>query len=545
MYQTSKKSLVVSKKVRYEDLDVSGLNAQERRELQLLLAEAENRDLLVESERLDRSLVKFPETVDGFFYKNDGKPFIPVSDDQKNFALGRGRFALYSGSRGCGKTATASQRALKKIQAGLDGMIINPVFEDFKNSTWQEFKQWIPPESVVMGHRHRLNDSWEPQKPFWLSFLTGANVLCKGLKDPKSARGPNVNWLWYDEGGSDEDGEGWRIANAAVRVGYEPSAWVSSTPNGILHWMYDFFLSEEQKERLQELLKEFGEELGNRPLVEVFHGSIEENKVNLDIGFYAAMQAAYPSGWQKTQEIDGLFVAKSGSLGSSSWFTGLKIPEIPKEITVKNRVRFWDLAASEKKVFGKKGGNDPDKTVGTLLSFARRSENSFVDGSGKEVGNYLDDLPNYKGKDVYFVEEQRGGHWEWKDIKEQIWKTALEDGYYVKVWIEQEPGSGGINQVEEMKLFFQKRCEEFGIPQFSIEGKRPEGDKVMRANIWFAEARDGLIYLITGAWNMMFLRMVDSFSADAPHDDEIDSMSGARIVCAPIKTWKKIAFRKI
>lgn len=522
-------------------LNLSALTEQEQRELLFMLAEAKNRKLEIPVDRIDRTQVVFPRDENGYFVKSDGKSFKPY-EAQRQFVESNARFVLFSGGRGSGKSGGGAQKALDKISQGQNGAIINPVFEDFINSTWQEFIQWVPPQMVVPKHRYRLRPDWQPSRPFIMAFTNGARVICKGLKYSRSGRGPNINWLWYDEGGSDEDGVGWRTSIAGVRVGNNPQAFVTTTPNGVLHWLYDFFISEERKELIDLILKDHGETVGNRPMTEHFHGTIEDNKDNLDPDFYASMKAAYSGkGWEEKQEIEGLFVQQGSALGDSNWFLGRKIESIPEGIIIKHRIRYWDLAASEKKiVFGKKK-NDPDKTVGTLLSYATKKDNEF------EKGNRLDQLPNYKGTDIFFIENQKSGYWKYKEILTSMWSAAQEDGYYVKIRVEQEPGSGGINQVAAIKLYFDTKCAEHNIPAFDIDGHAPEGDKVQRANIWFEEAAKGMFYAIIGLWNTMFFRILDTFppSTTHGHDDEVDSVSGARIIAKPIKKWAKIAFRSL
>ena len=521
-----------------ENLDLSSLEPHERREFLALFAEAKNRGLELPLEKVDKRLVVFPRDSNGYFVKDDGKHFIPNSEDQKGFIESTAVFSLFYGSRGSGKTTGGAQRALNKIAQGEDGVIINPIFEDFKNSTWQEFRQWVPPQTVVPKHRYRLSPDWEPNRPFTLAFTNGAIVICKGLKNPSSARGPNVNWLWYDEGGSDITGDGWRIAIAGVRVGNEPQSWVTTTPNGLLHWLYDFFMSKEKQELVEKIIADNKDVFKGRSLIEVFHGTIDDNKDNLTPVFYASMKTAY-QGWQEKQEIGGLFVAQGGALGNSGWFDGRKLKTIPEDINATVRVRYWDLAASEKKIVAGKRLNDPDRTVGTLLTFSSRKDNDY------ENGNRLEQLPFYKGEDVFFIQHQHSGYWEYKDILEQMWKVALEDGFYVKIRVEQEPGAGGINQVKAIKHFFEERCNQLSMPMFDFEEHKPEGDKVQRANIWFKEAREGAFYVVMGEWNTMFFRVLDSFGLPNVHDDEIDSVSGARIICKPIKKWRKIAFRAL
>jgi predicted phage terminase large subunit-like protein len=175
-------------------------------------------------------------------------------------------------------------------------------------------------------------------------------------------------------------------------------------------------------------------------------------------------------------------------------------------------VRYWDLAATEKKITGKKR-NDPDETVGTKMSW---------------------------DKQYFYIEHQHGGFWEWLDIKKQILETAKEDGAQVEIWVEQEPGSGGKNQVAEIANYIKDQ-----LPGWFVNGHSPrdDGDKVMRANYWFAEAKLGLIFVVAGSWVKPCFKQLDSFPGR--HDDRIDSISGGRLVLAPIEMWKKIPFLRL
>jgi len=174
------------------------------------------------------------------------------------------------------------------------------------------------------------------------------------------------------------------------------------------------------------------------------------------------------------------------------------------------------LAASEKKLTGKKKRDDPDETCGTLMSW----NNS---------------------EDQFYIEDQINGCWEWKDIKEVLLDVAKMDGPYVPIYIEQEPASGGKNQVAELESFIRNE-----LPGHSVKGHNPRdaGDKVMRAYTWFGEAKDGKIYLVAGSWNEGFLEQLAGFP-EGKHDDKIDSVSGARHTVAPIRTWKSIQYMSL
>lgn len=456
----------------------------------------------------------FNKDENGFYPKRDGTHFRINNQNQLEFIRDRSRFAAYIAGRGSGKSSSGAQKAIAKIEQGLPGAVLNPDFENFKISTWPELREWIPWDRVIPTHRRMGESSWFPNQPFTLSFTNGAWVICKGLKDPDSARGPNINWLWFDEAGRGLDIEGmsWKIAVASVRIGIEPQAWATGTPNGKDHWLYKFFIQQDIDPEAFEAFKS----VSDQELIRVFFSTIEDNRDNLDPGFYASLLASYPPGWLREQELHGAFVDRGSVLGDPKWFNGKVLDYMPSEINITRWVRFWDLAATEKKMgYRGKSTNDPDETVGTLLGWDRDHKD-------------------------FYISDQVNGFWEWDDIKAHILEVAKLDGPYVRIYIEEEPGSGGKNQVAELASFLRKELP--GWP--TIQGKRPDGDKVMRANVWFAEASQGHFYMVRGNWNGPFLDQLGSFPIGR-HDDKIDSVSGARVALAPINLWKSVGFLHI
>lgn len=449
---------------------------------------------------------KFHRDSSGFFVKNDGKVYNPT-EAQKAFFDSNARFVAFWGSRGSGKSSGGAQKALDKIDQGEPGMVLNADFENFKTSTWPEFREWIPWDNVILTHRYRREVSWEPQKPFVLVFNNGARVICKGLRDPNSARGPNMNWLWFDEAQRDITGEAWKIAIACVRIGKDPQAWATYTPMGTEHWTTKFFLNEEIPEEVVALLQELDD---GRPLIECFHGTMIDNKANLDPGFFTAMMMAYnDNSWMKAREVYGEVADEGGALGDRTWFDNKIVDKVPFDY--KKKIRYWDLAGSEKKLKITKRKNDPDENTGTLFS--------------------------WDGKKDFCIEDQIAGRWTWAAFKDKIVEVATKDGPLVPIFIEQEPGAGGVNQVEELKIYIKEKCPVHVV----VDGHRPEGDKVMRAQPWFSEAQAGHIYMLKGSWNNPFLNQLASFPMGM-HDDKVDGVSGARQIIAPYKTWKEIEF---
>lgn len=495
---------------------IQPLSREEEQELALLLMEIESRGVeptegVSQLLNPEKKKLEWRHTPDGYFIRDDGVPYKPVGK-QADFISSNARFVAAITGRGAGKTASGAQKALKRIEQGEDGAVINPVFSDFKTSTWIEFKRWIPWDMVIPSQRHRKNDAWQPTQPFTMVFLNGAKVYCKGLKDPKSARGANINWLWYDEAASDATGMSWKIAIASVRVGKDPQAWVTTTPKGTEQWVYKFFIKREMSQEALDLLKN-----NDRILMDVYKWSLVDNKENVDPGFYASLISSYPSGWLRSQEIDGEFANEGGKLGDRRWFDGKIIDAAPEKVD--KRVRFWDLAATEKK----QAKDDPDEAVGTLLSKRLSPE---------------------KKKNIFCIEHQVAGCWAWEGLLEAIANTARHDGDQIPVVLEEEPGSGGKNQVAAVQAYFKLFPE---LQHHKIIGQRARdvGDRVMAANHWFAEAAEGNFEMVKNVWNEKFLSQLDAFPTPEIHDDKITSVSGAFNFINPYRTWKSVPFFSI
>lgn len=384
---------------------------------------------------------------------------------------------------------------------------------------------------VVPSQRHRSSDAWEPHQPFTMVFRNGVRVYCKGLKDPNSARGPNLNWLWYDEAGRDETGLGWKIAIASVRIGKDPQAWATATPKPMEHWMYKFFILKQIPKEALEAFESLGD--GDKILVEAFHGTIEQNKAHLDPAFYASILAAYPSGYLRTQEVEGNFANEGGKLGSRVWFEGgediindekktyaRRVLEKAPEKYIK-KCRFWDLAGTEKKV----ASDDPDESVGTL------------------AGSFFYENEEHKKDTNWCLEHQVRGFWEWEKLLDAIANTARHDGPMVTVVLEEEPGSGGKNQVAAIKAYL-KRFPELSAHKVVGQKAKEVGDRVMAANHWFALAADGKMWMVKGSWNDKFLAQLDGFT-QTTHDDCVTSVTGAMSYLRPFKAWVKVPFLSV
>jgi phage terminase large subunit-like protein len=512
------------------------LSSEEKKKLYLAIEQLKARGLKIPSEVAsaleDKRKASWPIDPNGYFVRRDGKRYS-ASDKQSGFIASQSRFAGFWGPRGSGKSGAGAQKALKKIMLGESGAIMNPDMENFKLSTWPEFKEWIPWEMVVPSQRHRRRPEWEPTKPFTMVFMNGAKVICKGLKNPDSARGPNINWLWYDEAGRDVTGDGWKIAVSSVRIGVEPQLWATFTPKHSEHWTTKFFV---KKEIPQEVKDQFAKALGeDKILIEDFHATRKDNEPNLDPAFYATILAANPSGWLKSQEYDGEVADEGGQIGFSSWFKDHVVTTLPERIV--KRVRSWDTAGSEKKV----AKDDPDESVGSdIIKFLPKDNPAWLELYGHLLKPGQEKQPNF------ILVNQVAGFWIWEKLIEVIKNTARHDGPYVEVYVDQDPGGAGKNQVAAIvQAFKAKDCPELNSHTVKEVDVRKVGDRVLAANThWFGVASEGRMWLMKGSWNEGFLGQVDGFTMIA-HDDRVTSVTSGMYVLNPARRWAKTPFVSI
>lgn len=170
-------------------------------------------------------------------------------------------------------------------------------------------------------------------------------------------------------------------------------------------------------------------------------------------------------------------VSEEGSLFARHWFTPLE--EVPP---VKNRVRYWDLAAT----------TDGDYTVGCLMSLLQ-------DGRW-----CIEDIRRIQGTP--------------HEVERLVANTAFVDGRNVPIYIEQEPGSSGVNTISH----YQRNI----LSGFMVKGDRPTGSKELRAGPMSSAAEAGNLCIKVAGWNRDFLDEASLFPYGA-HDDQIDSASGA------------------
>jgi predicted phage terminase large subunit-like protein len=185
-------------------------------------------------------------------------------------------------------------------------------------------------------------------------------------------------------------------------------------------------------------------------------------------------------------EGDWDVLPEAGKVFDRTWFEGVKSAPVGGSGKDKAwEVRFWDFAATEKKV----KGDDPDWTVGTKMR--------------KVNGKYY-------VVDVIRVRANPG------ELERVVVNTASQEPDVPVRWEQEGASSGKI----ATNHFVEK------LAGYDARGMRPTGDKLTRALPFSAQAEVQNVKLVQAEWNEQWLTELHHFP-DATHDDCVDSASGA------------------
>lgn len=172
-------------------------------------------------------------------------------------------------------------------------------------------------------------------------------------------------------------------------------------------------------------------------------------------------------------------------------------------------VRYWDFAATEKKV----SKRDPDATSGTLMAQA----NSETDKRFYVLDNI----------NVRFGPDQ---------VEALVVQTAKLDGPKVRIRIEQEPGASGVMVINHYKKL---------LAGYDVEGVPSSGDKRMKAGPYATQVNIGNVVFLKAEWNKPVLAEMGNFP-HARHDDDVDSGAGAfNDLTLGGDQWRDVEFKSV
>lgn len=210
---------------------------------------------------------------------------------------------------------------------------------------------------------------------------------------------------------------------------------------------------------------------------------VYDNKILLekDPGYLANLKAL-PL-YEQEQLLKGNWLVKpaAGKVFNRNWF------EIVDAVPAGGyTVRFWDLAASEKKI----ASADPDYTADVKMK--------FVNG-------------------IYYVLDSNEDRMEPAATDTAIKNRALQDGKAVSIRFEMEGGASGKRDARTIVSM---------LDGWDIKGVRPQGDKITRSKGLASQALAGNVKLLRGPWNDRWLNHMHG-QPDLAHDDTMDGSSGA------------------
>jgi predicted phage terminase large subunit-like protein len=146
------------------------------------------------------------------------------------------------------------------------------------------------------------------------------------------------------------------------------------------------------------------------------------------------------------------------------------------------RCRYWDKAATHE------GG---DWTVGCLMAF--------------KDGRYaIEDIVRLQGSSY--------------EVEQTIRQTAERDGPRVRIRMEQEPGSSGVDVIGH----YSRNV----LVGFDFRPDKVTGSKSLRAQTMSAALENGNLIIVRGSWNRDLIDEMLEFPY-GKHDDQVDACSGA------------------
>ena len=185
-------------------------------------------------------------------------------------------------------------------------------------------------------------------------------------------------------------------------------------------------------------------------------------------------------------------VPSGGKVFNRAWFQIVRPEDVPAGGV---ECRFWDLAATAKKL----EGDDPDYTAGVKIRHV--GEVYYVtDCIAAQLG------PTEADKLIRSTAQR-----DWQQIRREGGNTQ----YRVR-W-EMEGGASGKRDTRHLAQL---------LDGFDARGVSPDGDKITRAKGLAAQAEQGCVVLVRGAWNEGWLTHMHH-QPDWDHDDVMDASSGA------------------
>lgn len=174
----------------------------------------------------------------------------------------------------------------------------------------------------------------------------------------------------------------------------------------------------------------------------------------------------------------------------------------------------WKIMAQGGKVFHRDWFKITDAIpADKILTVRYWDKAATVQGGCETAGVKMSKLKDGR----YIIEDVVHGQWSAFEREKIIRRTAENDGHSVKIYIEQEPGSGGKESAQNSIR---------NLEGYDVRADRVSGDKVLRADPFSAQAEASNVLLFRASWNRDYLDQLHAFP-DLKFKDMVDASSGA------------------
>jgi predicted phage terminase large subunit-like protein len=175
-----------------------------------------------------------------------------------------------------------------------------------------------------------------------------------------------------------------------------------------------------------------------------------------------------------------------GNMFSRAWFERVPYAKVP--VPDLKKVRYWDMAASL----------DGDATASCHLGYDRQSG-------------------------IFYILDMKILNLSPREIEREVYHCAFEDGPHTAIYMEREPGSGGMHSID----YYKRKVVP---PGWRFYEDRVSGNKESRARPVSAAAEKELIKIAwtrrSDLWYSTAMDQLETFPG-AEHDDAVDALSGA------------------
>lgn len=407
------------------------------------------------------------------------KQYIPhkPTPKQEEFLLLDNKEALYGGAAGGGKSDCLLMAALQYVHfQNYSAILFRRTFRDLAlpGALLDRSKEWLAGTDAQFK---ALENAWV--------FPSGAKLAFGYLdteNDKYRYQGAEFQFIGFDEVTQFTEDQYRYLFSRLRRLeqSHIPLRMrCASNPGGVGHdWVKRRFIVEGQ---------EF-----NRVFIPA---KLQENPYLDQEGYISSLSELDPI--TRRQYLEGDWNARhGGSIFRREWF-----PIVTQAPATSLRCRYWDKAAT-----APKQGKDPDYTVGARLA----TFNGQI---------WIEDIKRIRAAPP--------------QVEALIKQTAQTDGVSTPIYMEQEPGSSGVESIDHYA-----REVLFG---YNFHGVKTTGPKAERASPVSSAAEAGNIRLIQAVWNTELLDEFESFPQGS-HDDIVDAVSGAfsqltKPSSAPLPAW--------